>query len=72
MNAKQFTTNKDLRVIIEALLDQGWRIEKGNGGHIKAYPPDKTMPIVVMASTPSDARAIKNIRAMVRRSGGIV
>ena len=72
MNAKQFTTNKDLRVIIEALIEQGWRFEKSGSGHIKGFPPDKTMPMVTMAATPSDHRAIKNIKSYIRKSGGIV
>jgi len=35
-------------------------------------PVDTTKPIVVVAGTPSDHRALKNIKSMLRRSGLVV
>ena len=49
-------------------LRQGWRIVV-RGGHLKWYPPDPALPMVVTATTRSDRRAWKNARAWLRRSG---
>jgi predicted RNA binding protein YcfA (HicA-like mRNA interferase family) len=57
-----------IKTIIKALESQGWRVELG-GRHYKCFPPDKTLPMVVIAATPSDHRAWKNILGFLRRSG---
>lgn len=61
--------NAAYRPIFEAAHAQGWRVERTPGGHFRAVPPDKTKPIIVLAGTPSDARAIKNDVARLRRAG---
>lgn len=60
--------DKDTKKIIDKLLAQGWRIEQG-AKHIKAYPPDRTKPMVVIPGTPSDRRSLANLKAQLRRSG---
>jgi hypothetical protein len=60
--------NREIKALVAKLEAQGWRIEDG-GKHIKAYPPDRTKPIVTLARTPSDYRAIKNAVSQLRRSG---
>lgn len=55
--------------IIRYALGQGWRVEQTRSSHWKFVPPDTTKQIVVMSSTPSDHRAIKNFIAQLRRSG---
>jgi hypothetical protein len=64
---------KDWRRIAADLVEnQGWRYEAGKR-HAKLYPPDTTMDIVVVPSTPSsDPRAFKNFISKVRQSGGRV
>lgn len=57
---------KDVRRIVEELETRGWRIVKNK--HWKAYAPDGSSP-VCMAVTPSDRRALLNIRSVLRRRG---
>lgn len=57
-----------IKTLLKALELQGWRVVFG-GGHYRCFPPDKTKPMVVIASTPSDHRAWKNILGFLRRSG---
>lgn len=60
--------DKDTKKIVAKLIAQGWRIDE-SGKHPKAYPPDRTKPMVTISSTPSDHRAYKNMVAQLRRSG---
>lgn len=59
----------DLDRILEEAVRQGWRVERGRGGHWKCRPPDKTRPMVIVSSTPSDQRAIRKIIHDLMRSG---
>ncbi len=61
--------NKDTKKLLKVLEKEGWRVVYRSGGHITAYPPDKSIPGVTMASTPSDRRAWDNMLAQLRRSG---
>lgn len=61
-------TNKDLSNLLRRLRKQGWRIEQGRK-HIKCYPADRSQPFVVLPSSPSDGRWLKNATAQLRRSG---
>ena len=58
-----------LNELIQAAVDQGWRHEMSGGSHHRLIPPDKTKPILVTGSTPSDHRAILNFRSSLRRHG---
>ena len=60
---------KELQDAEAAAVMAGWRIEVTGGNHLKWIPPDKTKPIIITSSTPSDVRARKNIIASLRRSG---
>lgn len=61
--------DKDMKKILRKLeKEQGWRIED-HGGHVKAFPPDRTKPFVTVESTPSDWRDRKNTIARLRKSG---
>lgn len=44
-------------------------MDRTRGGHIRFVPADKTKDIVVSSTTSSDHRAIKNLTAMLRKSG---
>lgn len=61
--------NKDQRKLVETLKAQGWEIHQLKNNHYRALPPDKTKPIVVIDSTPSDHRAWQNTISRLRRSG---
>jgi len=58
--------NEIKKIIIE-LRRQGWRIESNKHWH--AYPPNPSKRMVSFASTPSDHRAIMNIKHDLRRQG---
>ena len=59
---------KELEQLRQRAIEQGWRVVRTNGDHYKWYAPDgKT--IVVSGSTPSDHRALKNQKSMMRRAG---
>lgn len=62
------SVGKELREILDALVDQGWRVEDV-GRRYKAFPPDKSLPMVTIAKTPSGGRWKANLLAQLRRSG---
>lgn len=62
-------TPKDLRVLMEAAQSQGWNISKTNGGHFKWVSP--LGRFFFSAQTPSDYRALKNIKRDLRLHGFI-
>lgn len=63
------SAKKTLRTYRRAAEEQGWRVEETKSGHLRFIPADRSKPIVVASSTPSDARSVKNLRAQLRRSG---
>lgn len=60
--------SNDWRVVEQALRDQGWRLERTGNGHFKAFPPDRTKRMVVLAES-NDPRAFKNQLSDLRKSG---
>jgi hypothetical protein len=58
-----------IRLLVSKAWDAGWWCERAGSGHIKCYPIDQSKPMVVMSSSPSDHRGIKNIRRYLRQSG---
>jgi hypothetical protein len=46
----------------------GWRVDQGGGGHWKWFAPDGRT-IIVTPATPGQGRAIRNVRADLRRAG---
>lgn len=61
---------RDIRPLAITAFEQGWTVVKTNGGHLKWTSP--TGMAIFSASTPSDARAVRNIRSLLRRNGLIV
>lgn len=61
--------DKDWRRVVREATRQGWTIEFARRGHLKLIPPDPSKQIVVIHATPSDHRAIKNVIAVMRRTG---
>ena len=59
--------DKTRKQIIKSLRRQGWRIEEGTK-HIKCFSPDGET-IVTMGRTPSDHRAVRNLKARLRKGG---
>lgn len=64
--------HKDYRQLVKKAQKQGWKLvkEKGKGqnGHPRLVPPDGG-DYIVIPSSPSDWRSVKNTRAELRRAG---
>lgn len=60
---------KEMKGIIKAALEQGFRVEQGTRMHYKFFSPDKSAEMVVTSFTPGDRRALKNIQAKLKRAG---
>lgn len=59
---------KELRPLVTAALDAGWRVVQRRNGHLTLYPPNSRSPLFT-SSTPSDSRALHNIRSGLRQRG---
>lgn len=59
--------NRDFRDLAQLALAQGWEINKTNGGHLRWKAPAGAL--IFSASTPSDRRAVANLRSQLRRAG---
>ena len=60
---------KRLKATIDEARRQGWTVRQTGGKHVQLIPPDPDKPIVVAASTVSDYRGIRNLEALMRKSG---
>lgn len=58
-------SNKDLKQIREEAERNGWAVAPTSGGHLKWKAPSGK--VMFTAATPSDCRAIKNIKAWIRK-----
>ena len=61
---------RDLKQVIAACERAGWVVTKTGGGHWRFRAPQGVL--VFTGSTPSDPRAIANLRARLRREGAPV
>ena len=59
--------HRDLRPLVEAALGAGWEVTKTGSGHLRFKSP--TGALVFTGSTPSDHRAVENVRALLRNAG---
>lgn len=62
-------TSKELSVLIKQAREQGWKVASTNGGHYKWLSP--LGGFFFTAATPSDHRALKNIKRDLRINGFI-
>jgi predicted RNA binding protein YcfA (HicA-like mRNA interferase family) len=60
---------KDIRDVVKAAREQGFRVERTKSGHWVFYSPDVTKGPVYHSGTPGDRRAIDNLLAELRRAG---
>lgn len=58
----------DLRKVLRAAEEQGWRVERGKKGQYKLYSPDGE-GMVTLHQSHSDHRALKNAISIMRRYG---
>lgn len=61
--------SKDLNQLKTLAENQGWDVSLTSGGHLRWDPPDKRFRPVFSASTPSDYRALNNIKSRLKRAG---
>jgi hypothetical protein len=64
----QSSFQKQLLEYVTAAEEQGWEVTHSRR-HWKFCPKDKHKRIVYIATSPSDHRVMKNMRAELRRSG---
>lgn len=57
---------KETKQLVEKARDAGWRVEE-TGVAFKLYTPNGR-DIVILHKTPSDHRALKNARSLMRRA----
>ena len=62
------SARKEVRELIDAALEQGWRVRETGGNHYQLLAPDQ-QHIVTLPSTPSDWRALQNCRSITRKAG---
>jgi hypothetical protein len=62
-------SNKELSLLVRQAREQGWQVELTNGGHFKWQSP--LGRFFFSAQTPSDIRALKNIKRDLRNNGFI-
>lgn len=60
---------RQVELIVETVGKQGWKVALSGTGHWRLCPQDKRFPVQFISYTPSDARAIKNIRAQLKKAG---
>jgi hypothetical protein len=62
----RLTTDKDVNAVLSELFASGWRYTD-SGKHIKLFSPQVSSGFIVISKTPSDYRAVRNIRQTIRR-----
>ncbi|GAA4915827.1 hypothetical protein GCM10025777_31560 [Membranihabitans marinus] len=60
---------KELRKLAKAARAAGWEVEPTRRGHWKFLPIDLRHAPIFTSSTPSDPRAMPNLRARLERAG---
>jgi len=58
----------DLQQLIHAARKAGWSVQKRHGGHLCWRAPGRGVQ-VFSASSPSDWRNVRNVKACLRRHG---
>lgn len=61
-------SKKDLKPLIKRAQAQGWTVTQTRGGHL-CWKSGGTGQPYFSSSTPSDAKAVRNISADLRRRG---
>jgi hypothetical protein len=60
--------SKQLKALIKAANDQGWRVER-RSKHYLFFPNDRSIPPIMVSTTPSSHRTPANTIARLKRSG---
>lgn len=59
---------KELKEIVKAAEEQGWRAKTTKKGHLMLFAPDGINKVTA-SGTPSDHRALDNLLSNLRRYG---
>lgn len=60
---------REVKELVKTLRKLGWTVTLRRAGHYQARSPDKRIPLITFAATPSCSHACKNMRALFRRHG---
>ena len=60
--------SKQLKALIKTARDQGWRVER-RSKHYLLFPRDRSMPPIMVPTTPSSHRTPANTIARLKRAG---
>jgi predicted RNase H-like nuclease len=61
-------SKKDYDALVAAAWDAGWWCETRGSNYIACYPPDGSA-FVMVPSTPSSQRTLRNLRSRFKRAG---
>ena len=67
---EKMSTLKELKSLLELATQQGWQVERRNSNHYKLIAPNGK--VVFTSSTPSDNRAILNIKRDLKSAGLVI
>ena len=62
----RLTNSKDVNTYLNSLFEIGWKYTSF-GKHIKLFPSNNSSRFVLISKTPSDRRALLNIKQSVRK-----
>lgn len=63
---------RQVQAIVEMVIRQGWAVSLSGRTHWRLCPADKRYAVQFISFTPSDHRAIKNIKCQLRKAGAIL
>jgi hypothetical protein len=62
------SAKKELKEIVKAAEEQGWRVKETKKGHLMFYAPDGVNKVLA-AGTPGGGRGMENLVAKLRSYG---
>lgn len=72
MNSMASSYRKEVEVLVSKLRAQGWECHISGRTHWRLCPVSKQYAVQFISFTPSDFRAIKNIKSQLRKAGAIL
>jgi len=60
---------RDIASLIDHARRQGWAVEQRASNHLMFRPPSQAGPLVISSGSPSDHRALANVRSQLWRAG---
>lgn len=63
------SSNPEIHPLIDAAREQDWRVDLTDGGHVRFLSCNRNVRPIYTSQTPSDWRAMRNLRSTLRRHG---